>query len=975
METLRDADHESTLRQRFEDLRNHQALCDVTLVSNDGHKFEAHYLYLAVNSAYFHQELSFFRKGSMLPSNVFIKIDVPSSILGVLLDYVYTGELAVTKETIQEIENISVKLKFEDAQSLLSKSKYYSSVRKSCSEEIRVLPKNLLKGVCTPSMDTAWDAKDSNEQDDQESNTTDEEVLQDAYQDLDAGPGSGKKRKSSPVKSTPTKNVFKTERCFELIEDIPPETMSGRKKRTSRSAKDKSVAVAELPKRKSARGSNAGGSSLFNSDVSKGSGARRSVRNLSKVEQKSSTSGQAGSSKRTRPVQQKIAIEPGKRQSSRLQQTSWGRLSYASTPEVSDDELEGEEGNYDFIDDDETLPEQTTDSFNEHASLEDFSECEGQDAIVKKDSYKQAFSCADHKAMELPSKKSRTKSKSKDSKNVSLKSKRPNRTKHPPKRFDPSDSSPKRRKNKVSSKQLELSFQPLSKNISLRYLTSRCTRWAFEASSSMCHHDYDKKTWQCCRCPESFSMYSRWRLHYRSVHLAFMLLRLKKIRNMSILKLKRPPKKRNRLSRGSVVMMNSGKVRKMPGPKCTLSRAAMVKCIECGVMLASRASLKNHLLQYHNLTRQQVERHKSLLVCCEVTGCAFANIDIQKVERHVRESHPEVRHPCPECQRSFVRQDLLNQHVLRIHQNQTKFMCSRCGERFKKSCDQKIHEQQVHGVDHNFVVYSCNVEGCDYQTITARYLDAHKKAKHFDNRIQCSYCPTKVKTKLALQMHVNALHLNKRPYLCEICGSGFCDPWTLQRHIAFRHSTTREYSCDHCQYACNNRIQFMNHTFQQHGVKAEFDKRQEQTCPVCSYRALSASRMKAHIRHIHADPHKYTCEICGKGFKNRHYLRDHQVIHSDSTYQCPHCDYSPWTSGKLKKHIRTQHIFKDVKPYSCPYCSYACALSGNCRKHVVHKHPGFDVKYNTDKDMLAYMRKVESELHTGKIKATTAKKA
>lgn len=80
METLRDADHESTLRQRFEDLRNHQALCDVTLVSNDGHKFEAHYLYLAVNSAYFHQELSLFRKGSLLPSTVFINIGKEISV-------------------------------------------------------------------------------------------------------------------------------------------------------------------------------------------------------------------------------------------------------------------------------------------------------------------------------------------------------------------------------------------------------------------------------------------------------------------------------------------------------------------------------------------------------------------------------------------------------------------------------------------------------------------------------------------------------------------------------------------------------------------------------------------------------------------------------------------------------------------------------------------------------------------------------
>ncbi|XP_046560923.1 zinc finger and BTB domain-containing protein 8A-like [Haliotis rubra] len=287
METLREAEHGNTLRQRFEDLRNHQTLCDVTLVSNDGHKFQAHYLYLAVNSAYFQQELSLVRKDSLLPSTVFINIDAPASILSVLLDFIYTGELAVRKENIQEIENIAIKLKFKDAESLLFKSKYYSSITQRCSEDLGVLKENLSTDVFTSSVDTGWDSEDHDEQYGQESYTTDEELLQDTHQDWDALTSSDQKKKSLPIKSSPKKKNNKPEEYVDFMEDASPKTIKGRKKRTtSRTAK---AAAAEVPKRKSARGSNAGIPSVLNSDVNKRSSARRSVRNLSKVVQGSTS--------------------------------------------------------------------------------------------------------------------------------------------------------------------------------------------------------------------------------------------------------------------------------------------------------------------------------------------------------------------------------------------------------------------------------------------------------------------------------------------------------------------------------------------------------------------------------------------------------------------------------------------------------------------------------------------------------------
>ena len=62
----------------------------------------------------------------------------------------------------------------------------------------------------------------------------------------------------------------------------------------------------------------------------------------------------------------------------------------------------------------------------------------------------------------------------------------------------------------------------------------------------------------------------------------------------------------------------------------------------------------------------------------------------------------------------------------------------------------------------------------------------------------CSQCAACYSSKTALEVHVNTVHENVRPYMCEHCSKGFGSQIYLQNHIKMVHSF-RTYDCKICQ--------------------------------------------------------------------------------------------------------------------------------------------------------------------------------
>ncbi|XP_046362471.1 uncharacterized protein LOC124139454 isoform X1 [Haliotis rufescens] len=123
MEILFDGKHGLSLKQGLNKLYKDKTLCDVTLTSSDGIDIQAHWLVLAAHSDFLrHLAVSRNVMQFMVSDTGSLKLNIDSEILKMILDYLYTGELVVTKDSLHKIKQAAKVLQLSKALALLERS-------------------------------------------------------------------------------------------------------------------------------------------------------------------------------------------------------------------------------------------------------------------------------------------------------------------------------------------------------------------------------------------------------------------------------------------------------------------------------------------------------------------------------------------------------------------------------------------------------------------------------------------------------------------------------------------------------------------------------------------------------------------------------------------------------------------------------------------------------------------------------------
>ncbi|XP_071103931.1 uncharacterized protein [Haliotis cracherodii] len=117
---LHDAELEPCLKQGVNKLYKDQILCDVTLTSNDGVDLQAHWLVLAAHSGFLqHVAVNQSMKHPMMTDSGKLKLDIESKVLKLMVDYLYCGELVVTKDCLDKVKQALKLLQLSRAADLL----------------------------------------------------------------------------------------------------------------------------------------------------------------------------------------------------------------------------------------------------------------------------------------------------------------------------------------------------------------------------------------------------------------------------------------------------------------------------------------------------------------------------------------------------------------------------------------------------------------------------------------------------------------------------------------------------------------------------------------------------------------------------------------------------------------------------------------------------------------------------------------
>jgi predicted nucleic acid-binding Zn ribbon protein len=243
--------------------------------------------------------------------------------------------------------------------------------------------------------------------------------------------------------------------------------------------------------------------------------------------------------------------------------------------------------------------------------------------------------------------------------------------------------------------------------------------------------------------------------------------------------------------------------------------------------------------------------------------------------------------------------------------------CSFCNLTFKRATSLAAHIDVTHK---RLRVYSCSA--CSYEANSISLFKQHiRKHPNPEELLQtalatapnyCSICNRYFRENHALTEHMALFHNNTKPYSCEECGSEFSSLFSYKLHMA-HHLTLH---CDKCD--------------------AQFRRPCE---------------LRAHIRDVHRkqDPGG-TCETCGAHFKRERDLATHLKIHSAPLAQRRrfHCPVEGCKSAFTQKKNLTAHwdaVHANAHKYTCDICgktfAYACMLSRHKRSHAKEDEPIF----------------------------------
>lgn len=188
------------------------------------------------------------------------------------------------------------------------------------------------------------------------------------------------------------------------------------------------------------------------------------------------------------------------------------------------------------------------------------------------------------------------------------------------------------------------------------------------------------------------------------------------------------------------------------------------KCELCPKAFTQSSSLMVHMRSH------SVKKPHQCLLCDK----GFVNHSSLLLHQKTH-AEPTETFVCPECEREFKAEALLDEHM-RMHTQELVYQCAICREAFRASSELVQHMKNHLGEK----PFTCSL--CDRSFTQSGSLNIHMRIHTGEKPFQCKLCDKCFTQASSLSVHMK-IHAGEKPYPCPICGKSYSQQAYLNKHI------------------------------------------------------------------------------------------------------------------------------------------------------------------------------------------------
>jgi len=473
--------------------------------------------------------------------------------------------------------------------------------------------------------------------------------------------------------------------------------------------------------------------------------------------------------------------------------------------------------------------------------------------------------------------------------------------------------------------------------------------WGFYQRCNMerhlASHTKEGEGHPCPHCNAWFTTKSVLSLHMRDAHNERLVTKRElessnaRVKQQTVVdKIKLPPMEESQSIASSEMSDNQLMLNAGPG-------ATGLVCNLCGKAFSKKTNLKHHLMLHRgekpwkchlcgwrfvqkcNLKKHIESHNDGAHPCphCDVKFSSKGSVSLHIIHQHGEqamaqglttikgEDDEEAEIPTPE-------EILEDEDSDEEDSNDKPYGCQQCNKTFKKVELLNQHMQKQHIGGHQPKQYFPPI------SITPKSNEKENPEKSLEVNVagekmfKCSKCSKVFTTKVHLDKHVLVHNAGVKPYACPVCG------WRFHLlHNMKRHMKTHEENGDIESGVSDSLVA---------SAEANVTKATPSLDGMTSPVSMASSKNEEVSINENGN---MKCNMCSKWFDGAVSLKRHMAVHSgDKPHACSICGWRFRQLHNMKRHMLTH---QGAKPFSCNWCEKSYTDNYSLKQHVAKHHP------------------------------------